>query len=342
MSLRSTPTRRARPLAGAAIRFWFAAACAFAVVAPRAAAAKQAQVITPETPVRSAPFDVAPELARAHANDRLPVQGEASGDWRRVRLPDGRFGYLRAEAVTLIDDPPPPANAAPIEVVPAPADAPEAAPAVAAPAPVAAVPPAPAAAPASPDLGAAAPAPPRPATTPALLGVMFEILPVGTLAQRSSTASQNANRATDSVFAVAVAPFLDLALSPYFALGASPQVVFRVKGDGVVGQSATEFDLRARATGRAPLSSRVAVFGRLSPAYSIVQLPSSTRGAQTSDPAGFLLDLSVGSEVALLPNLFLIVDLGYQVGFQTLTAADGSSVDGTRYLHLGAGLAVGL
>ena len=47
--------------------------------------------------------------------------------------------------------------------------------------------------------------------------------------------------------------------------------------------------------------------------------------------------------MALLPRLFAIVDLGYQYGFQSSTAPGGnSSFDGTRYLHLGGGLAIGL
>jgi hypothetical protein len=53
--------------------------------------------------------------------------------------------------------------------------------------------------------------------------------------------------------------------------------------------------------------------------------------------------------VELLPKLVLVVDLGYQLGFQSSTVSDATSIsDGTKvdfhtsYLHLGAGLAVGL
>jgi hypothetical protein len=334
-----------RPPVATVLRFVVAIAGAVFALAPGPVAATEAMVIAPETPIRSAPFDVAPELGRAHANDRLPVQGEPSGDWRRVRLPDGRFGYLRASAVTLTADSPPVAK--PVSIEPAQSAAPNApatdpapdAPAVA-PAPN---PPPGAPAPTLPVLTAAGTTPTASAARPGLLGVMFEILPVGTLVAKSSIANQNANASTDGVFAVAVAPFYDVAVSRYLSLGGSPQVVFRVKGDGVVGQSATEFDLRARVTGRVPMSPRVAVFGRLSPAYSILALPSAAPpSASPSNPAGFLLDLAVGSEVALLPDLFLVIDLGYQVGFQSMTASDGSSFDGTRYLHLGAGLAIGL
>ena len=173
---------------------------------------------------------------------------------------------------------------------------------------------------------------------------MFELLPVGTLRRTSSSAMQSSNASVDTVFAVAVAPFVDVALSPYFAIGLSPQVVFRVNGSGANPQSATELDLRARLTGRLPMSPRVRTYGRLSPAYSNVFLPGAPAGdSSLPDPSGFLVDFAVGIEVALLPNLFGVVDLGYQVGFQSSSASVSSTTfDGTNYLHLGGGLAIGL
>jgi hypothetical protein len=163
------------------------------------------------------------------------------------------------------------------------------------------------------------------------LGVMFSLMPAGTIS--------GSNTSTDANFALAVAPFFDMVVSPYFSVGVSPQAILRVKGDGDAGESAKQFDLRARLTGGAPLSPRVGVFARVSPGYSIVSLPSPPPSiAAATNPKGLVVDAAVGTEVALLPNLFLTVDLGYQAGFQ-------SSSDGdlhTSYLHLGAGLAVGL
>jgi hypothetical protein len=45
--------------------------------------------------VRSAPSDVAPEVGRVRAGDRLAGSDQLSGEWRFVKLPDGRGGYLR-------------------------------------------------------------------------------------------------------------------------------------------------------------------------------------------------------------------------------------------------------
>ena len=269
-----------------------------------------------EAVVRSAPFEVAPEIARVHAGETLSSDDQPKGAWLRVRIPDGRYGFIHAaDTEEATAAPPPPAEAA------------------APPAPDAPPPDAPApdvsALPSAVAQTAAAAQPPE--TEPSKLGVMFSLLPTGTLS--------TSNVSADSAFAMAVAPFFDAPLSPNLALGLSPQVIFRVKGDGSAGEPAKEFDLRARLTARAPVSPTVAAFARVSPGYSIVALPSSPAGsASVPNPAGLMLDLSVGTEVALLPRLFLTVDLGYQFGFQ-------SSSDGelhTRYLHLGAGLAIGL
>ncbi len=274
-------------------------------------------VAVPEAIVHSAPFEVAPEIARVHAGDVLPADDQAQGVWRRVQLPDGRFGFIHdAEAQESVAAPPP--------AVPPPAPSPTDPAAAAAP-PIATAPTA-----AAPPTVTARAAVSRPPAEPAKLGVMFSLLPTGTL---SGTAS------TDTVFAMAVAPFIDVGINPYVAVGLSPQVIFRVKGDGFTGESAKEFDLRARVTARAPVSPGVAAFARLSPGYSIIALPSTSSGASAEpNPKGMMVDFSVGTEVALVPRLFLTVDLGYQVGFQSNSDGDLH----TRYLHIGAGLAIGL
>jgi hypothetical protein len=50
-------------------------------------------------------------------------------------------------------------------------------------------------------------------------------------------------------------------------------------------------------------------------------------------------DFAVGTEFALMSKLLFVIDLGYQLGFQSSSVTTGS-FDGTRYLHLGAGLAI--
>jgi len=369
-----------------------------------------------ESIVRSAPFDVAPEVARVHLGDRMPADDQPQGEWRRVQLPDGRRGFMRERDAKIVSPPPVPSAPAPGVAARAPAASDAAATAlgaagVAAPAPAASGPhkipvkvtalelgvraTAAADAPivktlhqndevlAFPDLEdgwrrieisgdqngfvsdagvkvveaatpvaapiATTPAAPAPAATEqaatdaisdlSLLGVLFEIMPTGTLkASEAGTSSPS----SDTAFSVAVAPFFDLALSPYVALGFSPQFIFGVKGS-MGTDSATEYDLRARLTGRYPLSPDARVYARFSPAYSRISIPSGDLPLGVSNPSGPVLDFAVGTEIAVLPKLFLVVDLGYQIGFQSTSDTNGTNVDfTTRYLHLGAGLAVGL
>ena len=56
----------------------------------------------PESVVRRAPFDVAPEVGRVHAGDKLSGNDQASGAWRFVQLPGGVAGYLRDADVKVV------------------------------------------------------------------------------------------------------------------------------------------------------------------------------------------------------------------------------------------------
>jgi hypothetical protein len=299
-----------------------AAACFGALAATPARADDRAA--SADTTVRSAPFDVAPEIALLHAGDRVCADDQPQGAWRRVGLADGRHGFVReADTQVVPSDPNHPCTAA-------------------SPPPVVAV--------GNADVGAlstqSSTAPLRsakPAREPAerhLLGVMFELLPVGTVTFEPPSADGGDTLYADSLFAVAVAPFFDAAVSPYIAFGVSPQAIFRVKSDQTSEKSAKQFDFRFRLTGRLPLSPRVRAFARVSPAYSVIQLPPlppRTTGSR-SNPQGFLINVAVGLEVAVLPNLFIVTDLGYQAGFQGSAGGDTR----TSYLHLGAGFAIGL
>ena len=244
-----------RPLAAAVL--------AFATLPALVAGAAEREVTADEAPVRSAPFDVAPEIARVRAGDRLPADDQPQGIWRRVQLQDGRYGFVRDEDVR--EAPPVPSRRLrrrrrahlPRQTSRRAA----AAPAVPAPAPVAQV-------------RAPAPRKDTPKPGPDLLSVVFEILPVGTLKATELTGTTRSNRSIDSAFAVAVATALDFAASPYFAIGVSPKVIFRVKSDGVEGvQSSKEYDFRLRLTARAPLSQNTRIYARLSPGYSIISVP---------------------------------------------------------------------
>jgi hypothetical protein len=367
-----------------------------AVLTPAVSRAGDGVVKAAEAGVRSAPFDVAPEIARVHGGDRLLADDQAQGVWRRVRLPDGRYGFVRDADVQVTVAPRPTPAPAPA-AAPTPGSQNPVAPAPAAPtakvnvlelslrgapsadAPVLKVLPMGTAVVASPEVkdgwrrvelpegqagfvadaglasgapAAAAPAatsvpvvaaqPPAPAEPqlgPTLLGVVFEVMPSGTIA---TTVQSQSTVSNDPTLAYGVAPFIDFAMSPYATIGFSPQVIFAVKPQGAPSSSATEYDLRARLTGQLPIVPGAHLYGRLSPAYSVISMPA---GTNFSSPRGFLVDLSVGVEAALVDRLHFVVDVGYQLGSQkgTLGSTNGGDVDvHTRYLHIGAGFAVAL
>jgi hypothetical protein len=184
---------------------------------------------------------------------------------------------------------------------------------------------------------------------PAALGLQLSVMPSGQLSAHASQNGMTFDDTADTDTATALAPFFDYALTRNFTLGVSPQVIFNVKGTNGNG-SATEYDFRARITAQANLSPRLLVFGRVSPAYSIIDMPASFwnqlagTGVSATSPKGFLVDASIGLNGQILPNALLGVDIGYQWGFQTMTATGaGGSVDfdlRTRYLHFGVGFAV--
>jgi SH3-like domain-containing protein len=343
-----------------------------------AARAADAVVVAPESVVRTAPFDVAPEMARIHAGDKLQADDQAQGAWRRVKLADGRYGLVHDADLQVTAAPPPsaPAAAAPPPSAVAAAPTPVGArvnvfevAARAAPSPDAPavrvfakgstlvvstevqngwrrveLPDGRAAfvADAALELVAAPPAsvcaPPAPLTPPAsgMFGLMLELMPIGTLKASLTIQGMTGSAVAETAFAAALAPFADWVASPNVSLGVSPRVIFHVRSDSGSGDSATEIDLRARLTGRLLLSPQATVFGRFSPGYSIVSLPSS---AGVSDPKGLVLDFSVGLETPVNPKAWLVVEIGYQRGFQS-TSADGVDIDfTTNYLHLGVGLA---
>ena len=98
---------------------------ATSVFRPTHARAVEIDVTAREVVVRSAPADVAPEVARVHTGDILSGSDQVSGAWRFVNLPDGRGGYVRDADVQSGAAPRatgPPALQAPVQPVPSPPD----------------------------------------------------------------------------------------------------------------------------------------------------------------------------------------------------------------------------
>jgi hypothetical protein len=279
----------------------------------------EVDVTAPESIVHTAPFDVAPGLARVHAGDRLIGEPDSQNGWLRLQLPDGRQGFMHAGDARLAAPPALPAPPA--------APAPDSAAGVPAPPPTSAAPAAVAA------TASSSPA----ANGPVLLGLAFELLPAGTF----TTNAQGKSVDVDTDATAALAPFLDVPVTPWLALGVSPQFIFNVKGRADT-QSGTEYDIRARVTVRDPIGANGRLYARLSPGYSILSTPSGTLPANVSDPAGLAVDFSVGAETPIGAHATLVLDIGYQLGFQG-TSVNGKDIESrTRFLHVGMGFALDL
>jgi hypothetical protein len=216
-------------------------------------------------------------------------------------------------------------------------------------APQPAAPTAPAIAPLPP---AAGPPPPEHAAAPdgrVTVGLTVAALPGGTISIGSVNVTGGAYQGNASV-AAGVTPFVDYALTPYVAVGLSPQLLFNVEKENDT-TGATELDLLARLSVQVPAASRLVLFGRFSPGYSIVMLPSSTArafpGATAGNPHGLVLDVSGGAAYLLSARLFLLFEAGYQLGLQrsTIVSDAGDEIDAdyrTIYPHIGLGFGVAL
>jgi hypothetical protein len=125
--------------------------------------------------------------------------------------------------------------------------------------------------------------PAPPGHGPISLGLASSLLPAGTL----TTSTQGHTTDTDADVTGALAPFIDVAMTRWLAVGFSPQFVLKLKAPAAT-ESWTEYDLHARLTLFDPRASDRRLYARLSPGYSILSPPSGTLPSGVSDPAGFV------------------------------------------------------
>ncbi len=270
------------------------------LLASSLAQAADVEVVGGDADVRSAPFAVAPVVARVHAGDKLAGGADAQPGWVHVSLPDGRRGFLLTGQARVTGAP---ETAPPAAVLPS------------------------------------APQSPLPSSSfgPTLLGFTFELVPDGTLKRSGNGPDMRADLAATSALGL----FLDVPVWRGVQIGASSRVVLKVRGTAAT-DSGTEVDLRARLSGCRPLSSRASVCLRFSPGYAVLALPSSELPNQASSPSGLTLDAAAGGQVALLPDLELVFDAGYQWSFLDTSVA-GVRVDlRLDSLHAGVGFALRL
>ena len=87
-----------------AVRFAVLALVIAAVALPCAAAAAPAKVTVFEAEVHAAPDLKSPIVHRFAENTRVSVSEAVREGFRKIRLPDGKVGYVEAKAVQLVDE----------------------------------------------------------------------------------------------------------------------------------------------------------------------------------------------------------------------------------------------
>jgi SH3-like domain-containing protein len=85
------------------------------------AGAATAVVLRAGAEVRSAPFAVAPVVAHLELDATLPADDQPTNGWRRVRLPNGTFGFVADDALRVEASPARPAAAPAAAATPTPA-----------------------------------------------------------------------------------------------------------------------------------------------------------------------------------------------------------------------------
>jgi hypothetical protein len=166
---------------------------------------------------------------------------------------------------------------------------------------------------------------------PMRLGVGLQPMPTGSITTSYSGSQQDATPA----FAFALAPSFDVWFHRFAFVGLVPRYVFNVKAQG--DRPGGEVDYRLRLGVDVPVNDSLMLFGYLAPGYSLVVLPPDARYPGRPHPRGPVIGFAAGAMIDLGRWLYLSVELGQQLGFQTTTIA-GAEVDSrTSFLHIGLG-----
>jgi hypothetical protein len=131
----------------------------------------------------------------------------------------------------------------------------------------------------------------------------------------------------DTAFAFGLMPAIDYLLSTYYFVGFAPQFTFNVNGKDGAGDAAKAVDLLVRLGGNAPVADNIELYGYIAPGYSIV-FPNGG-----DNPAGFVLGFHGGAILDISPTVFTNLEIGYQVGFQTVNSSDYK----LNYFQIGIG-----
>jgi len=164
------------------------------------------------------------------------------------------------------------------------------------------------------------------------LGGAVQLLPVGSI----TAAAGGDSETTDADTAVGLSGFVEFGLGPNLSIGLAPRLLLNVKGESGT-ESAEQLDLAVRlVAGTAVGTGNTRVYGFIAPGYSVLFIPDWPDGI--SNPAGLILGFGGGLAFKVQPGLELTTEIGYQLGFQSVTEM-GETLDlTTKFLHLGFGV----
>jgi len=139
---------------------------------------------------------------------------------------------------------------------------------------------------------------------------------------------------SDTKFAIGAFPFFDYLFTPNLFGGIAVQYTFNIKPKDGNGDAAKELDIMLRLGGGGYVADKLQLYGYLSPGYSIIMVPSD---AGTNNPKGFMLGFHAGAMYDVTPGAFLNLEVGYQLGFQSVSQGGVSADFKSNFGQIGLG-----
>jgi hypothetical protein len=141
------------------------------------------------------------------------------------------------------------------------------------------------------------------------VGVQFLALPLGEL----SAAQAGLRTEVESRFAMGAGLSVGYDVFHGLVVGVAPQVIVGAKPRPQAESAGNEYDVMGRIAYRYVIPSVAVVYAEVLPGYSMHYITSDTA-------KGFVLGGGVGCELDVSEHAFVNAGLGYQKGWQTLTA----------------------
>jgi len=137
---------------------------------------------------------------------------------------------------------------------------------------------------------------------------------------------------SDAALSYGVALRVGYVVVPGVTIAFAPQGFLNVKPKDQEEEGARQYDIMARLEYALQLAEAITVFVDVLPGYSLIVPPHGDIAK------GLVLGIGGGAAIPLSERLFADLDIGYQVGFQSLPAAEMNAETRTRYVRLAIGI----